>query len=47
MTFSTIIEQYEADVDTLPVVHAELGGGSARSSSGLVYENLINAVVMN
>jgi len=44
MTFSTIIEQYEADVDTLPVVHAELGGGSARSSSGLVYENLIQRI---
>jgi len=41
MTISTIIEQFETDVDALPAIHAELGGGSARSSSGLAYENLI------
>lgn len=41
MAFTSIIEQYEADVDALPQIHHELGGGAARSASGLVYENLI------
>lgn len=41
MQLTKISEQYEAEVDKLPHTHAELGGGAARSSSGLVYENLI------
>lgn len=39
MTFTTIIEQYETEVDQLPDAHAKSGGAS-RNASGLVYENL-------
>ena len=41
MTLAAVVEKYEWDVDQLPQTHAELGGGAARSGSGLVYENLI------
>tara|TARA_R100001443_G_scaffold54119_1_gene65579 strand:+ start:6419 stop:6991 length:573 start_codon:yes stop_codon:yes gene_type:complete len=41
MSLLDIIEQYETEVDKLPQTHFELGGGAARSASGLVYENLI------
>lgn len=41
ITFTSIIEQYETEVDRLPQTHFELGGGAARAASGLVYENLI------
>ena len=41
MTLSDIIALYEKEVDKLPQVHFELGGGVARNRSGLVYENLI------
>ena len=37
----TIIEQYNREVDNLPRIHQEGGGGNARNASGLVYENLI------
>lgn len=40
-TLTQCIEKYEADVDDLPRIHNELGGGKARNASGLVYENLI------
>ena len=40
MTFETIIEQYETEVDELPEIHAQNGGGKARNKSGLIYENL-------
>ena len=40
MTFETIIEQYETEVDELPKIHAQNGGGKARNKSGLIYENL-------
>ena len=40
MNFDSIIEQYETEVDELPAAR-EKSGGSARSSSGLVYENLV------
>ena len=39
MTFSTIIEQYETEVDRLPEVYMN-GGGASRNASGLVFENL-------
>jgi hypothetical protein len=35
------IQQYEENVDDLPRIHKELGGGQARNASGLIYENLI------
>ena len=38
---TSIIEQYEKEVDQLPQTHYELGGGAARAASGLIYENLI------
>lgn len=41
MQFTSIVEQYEGEVDKLPQTHFELGGGATRSESGLVYENLI------
>ena len=41
MTLTAIAERYETEVDKLPQTHFELGGGAARSESGLVYENLI------
>lgn len=41
MQFTAITELYESEVDKLPQTHFELGGGAARSESGLVYENLI------
>ena len=41
MNFSSITDRYETEVDKLPQTHFELGGGAARSESGLVYENLI------
>tara|TARA_A100001015_G_scaffold158195_1_gene175546 strand:+ start:246 stop:887 length:642 start_codon:yes stop_codon:yes gene_type:complete len=41
MTLTAIAERYESEVDKLPQTHFELGGGAARSESGLVYENLI------
>jgi len=41
MSFTSIIEQYETEVDQLPQTHFELGGGATRAASGLVYENLI------
>jgi hypothetical protein len=40
-TLTQCIEKFEADIDALPRVHSELGGGKARNASGLVYENLI------
>ena len=45
MTFSDIRAQYEADVDALPSIHANGGGGKARNASGLVYENLIKRTI--
>ena len=42
MTFASIIEQYETEVDELPAAHAK-SGGSARNASGLVYENLVES----
>ena len=41
MTLQTIVESYNQDVDELPKLHREHGGGMARNGSGLVYENLI------
>ena len=41
MTLSAIVERYEFDVDRLPQIHANQGGGQSRAESGLVYENLI------
>ena len=41
MSFTAIAERFETEVDKLPQTHFELGGGAARSESGLVYENLI------
>jgi len=41
MPFTAIAERFETEVDKLPQTHFELGGGAARSESGLVYENLI------
>jgi hypothetical protein len=41
MSLSQIAETYEKEVDELPQLHYELGGGVARNRSGLVYENLI------
>ena len=41
MTLTAIAERYETEVDKLPQTHFELGGGAARSESGLVYDNLI------
>ena len=40
-SLQTIRAQYESDVDALPAIHANGGGGAARNASGLVYENLI------
>lgn len=40
-TLIQVVETYEREVDELPKIHFELGGGVARSRSGLVYENLI------
>ena len=44
MTLTAIVERYETEVDKLPQTHFELGGGAARSESGLVYENLIERI---
>jgi hypothetical protein len=41
MNLLNIIEQYETEVDELPEIHAQNGGGKARNKSGLIYENLI------
>jgi len=41
MTLTQAAELYEKEVDDLPQIHFELGGGAARNRSGLVYENLI------
>ena len=41
MTLQTVIESYNKEVDALPEIHQEGGGGEARNASGLVYENLI------
>ena len=38
---SLIIEQYDQEVDALPEIHQEGGGGDARNASGRLYENLI------
>lgn len=35
-----IIETYNKEVDDLPILHKNCGGGKARNASGLVYENL-------
>ena len=35
------VESYNQDVDKLPKLHEDYGGGMARNGSGLVYENLI------
>ena len=43
----TIIEQYNQEVDALPRIHQESGGGNARNASGLVYENLIKRTCDN
>ena len=36
-----IIESYNKEVDALPYIHYNGGGGDARNASGLVYEKLI------
>lgn len=41
MTFTEIVEKYESEVDKLPQIHFELGGGASRAASGSVYEKLI------
>ncbi len=41
MTLTQVVDLYEKEVDELPQLHFELGGGVARNKSGLVYENLI------
>ena len=41
MTLQTIVESYNQDVNELPKLHRDHGGGMARNGSGLVYENLI------
>lgn len=38
---SQVVKTYEEEVDDLPRIHRDLGGGAARHSSGLLYENLI------
>tara|TARA_B100000131_G_scaffold10710_1_gene11162 strand:+ start:267 stop:836 length:570 start_codon:yes stop_codon:yes gene_type:complete len=43
----TIIEKYNQEVDDLPRIHQESGGGNARNASGLVYENLIKRTCDN
>jgi hypothetical protein len=35
-----IIDTYNSEVDALPNIHKNIGGGKARNASGLVYENL-------
>lgn len=45
MTIDAIRAQYEAEVDALPAIHANGGGGKARNASGLVYENLIKRTI--
>lgn len=40
MTFANIIAQYETEVDQLPEIYANKGGGKTRNMSGLIYENL-------
>ena len=37
----SIVKQYNKEVDALPEIHQQGGGGNARNASGLVYENLI------
>jgi hypothetical protein len=41
MTLTHAAALYEIEVNGLPQIHHELGGGVARNRSGLVYENLI------
>ena len=41
LIMESIIEQYNKEVDALPEIHQQGGGGNARNASGLVYENLI------
>jgi hypothetical protein len=40
-TLSQVVKLYEKEVDELPRLHSEFGGGVARNKSGLVYENLV------
>jgi len=41
MTLNEATALYKKEVNELPQIHHELGGGVARNRSGLVYENLI------
>ena len=41
LIMESIVEQYNKEVDALPEIHQQGGGGNARNASGLVYENLI------
>jgi len=41
LIMESIVEQYNKEVDALPKIHQQGGGGNARNASGLVYENLI------
>ena len=38
---TTIVEQYNKEVDALREIHHQGCGGNSRNASGLVYENLI------
>ena len=37
----TPIEYFNQELDALPSIHKNSGGGNARNASGLLYENLI------
>jgi len=41
LIMESIVELYNKEVDALPEIHQQGGGGNARNASGLVYENLI------
>ena len=41
MDLTPVIELYDKELDALPNIHQNGGGGDARNASGLLYENLI------
>jgi len=41
LTFSTVIAEYESAVDDLSGIHKKKGGGKSRSSSGIIFENVV------
>ena len=47
INFNSIVDAYNQEVDDLPRLHREEGGGKARNASGTIFENFIERICLN